>query len=490
MIRAIGRYPQVIVTIFIFGVLGLFIFGSRYYIEQSRQALALETAEAFEISISTLHLFYSKEIVPRAEAAGVELTENFRETTDKIPFPATMTMNYGEELHANRTGMSTAMYSHYPFPNRANRELDNFQKQALAFLEKNPEDPFVKLNTTDDGDVIRYARSIIMEPDCVQCHNDAGVGKPWKVGDFRGVREVSIDLPRSSVIENEMKNLTIGLSITIAVLGMLLMLPTVNILQSTSRANEKLAAELAEKNTDLQQADLQKSRLMKGVGHDLKTPLNAIIGFSDAMQNELFGKMNNEKYKDYASSIHSSGVHLMQMIEQLLTTGIIQDGGWSYHEEEIDLRKLLHSMDPILRVTVEQADMELTLHPAKQDVFLRGDGRAIRQILTNLVDNAVKYSKASQIDIRCDVKKNELILSVQDNGIGIPERDLKKLKEEHYRGKTSQENNSAGLGIGLWLVDNFAKIHGSELIINSTETQGSHFEVHFPPERISLKTTV
>ncbi len=482
--KTIGRHPQIIVAIFILGVFGLFIFGSRYYIEQTRQALAYQTAQAFEISITTLHQFYSKEIVPRARAGGIELTDDLQAAENKIPFPATMTINYGERLELMSAGMTTTMYSAYPFPRRKDRRLDPFQLAALNFLRENPGENYFRFTEVAEREVIRYARGIIMSQDCIECHNTAGIGRQWKVGNFRGVREVVIDLPRADIIEAEMTKVAVLLAITAAIFGGLLMLPTVGILQSSSKVNKTLAAELSEQNTVLEKADLAKSRLMKGVGHDLKTPLNAIIGFSDTMKQEIFGKHGNDKYKDYSESIHTSGLHLLKIIEQLLSTGVIQGSGWSYEEEEIAINPMLNSIEPILRSTVEKAGIEFKVQDLQYDLTLLGDGRAIRQILTNLVDNAVKYSNAKLIKVGFVEKGGKLILTVSDDGTGISEQDLTRLREEHYRGVTSSQKTPAGMGIGLWLVDNFAKMHRAELVIDSTLGKGSSFSVHFPPDRI------
>ncbi len=482
--RTIGRHPQIVVAIFILGVVGLFIVGSKHYLEQTRQALAFETAKAFEISITTLHHFYSKEIVPRAKAGGIELTDDLSSSIDKIPFPATMTINYGEELENVSAGMTTSMYSTYPFPGRASRKLDPFQLAALNFLKEHPEDHFYRFAKIANRDVIRYSKGIFMNTDCIECHNSAGIGRKWAVGDFRGVREVIIDLPRADELEQEMTKFAIILAVLATIFGSIVMLPTVRILQSTSKTNRILADELSAKNAVLENADLAKNRLMKGVGHDLKTPLNAIIGFSDTMNNEIFGKLGNEKYKDYSQSIHSSGLHLLRMIDQLLNTGAIQDTGWSYEEEALAINPMLASIEPVLRAATEMAGIKFELEYLPTELTLIGDGRALRQILTNLVDNAVKYSKASLITVHCKQEEGKLILSVEDNGIGIFEQELSRLREEHYRGDASPQHHAMGMGIGLWLVDTFAKMHGGELTIDSTVGKGSCFSVIFPPDRL------
>ena len=485
ILKTVGKYPQIIVAIFILGVVGLFTYGTKHYLEKTRQALAFETAKAFEISISTLHQFYSKEIVPRAKAGGIGLTDDLESTTDQIPFPATMTMNFGERLERVSAGMTTSMYSAYPFPGRASRTLDEFEQASLAFLEKKPGKPYYQFTKIDNRDVIRYSREILMNTDCIECHNAANFDHKWSVGDFRGVREVTIDLPNADHLEYEMTEVAIILGILATIFGAIIMLPTVSILHSSSQTNKTLADELSVKNAVLENADLAKSRLMKGVGHDLKTPLNAIIGFSDTMNNEIFGKLGNEKYKDYAKSIHNSGLHLLRMINQLLNTGVIQDTGWSFEEESLAVNPLLSSIEPVLRSAVESAEIKFEIQKLPQDQTLTGDGRALRQILTNLVDNAVKYSNATLITVRCQQEDGRLVLSIEDNGIGISKEELVKLSEEHYRGDSSIKSHATGMGLGLWLVDNFAKMHGGELIIKSTLNEGSCFSVYFPSDRVN-----
>ncbi len=130
------------------------------------------------------------------------------------------------------------------------------------------------------------------------------------------------------------------------------------------------------------------------------------------------------------------------------------------------------------------AGIKFEIQHSPTDLNLKGDGRAVRQILTNLVDNAVKYSKATMITVRCQLETGKLVLSVEDNGIGISETELARLKEEHYRGDVASQHHETGLGMGLWLVDNFAQMHGGELIIDSALGKGSCFSVHFPHDRV------
>ncbi|MCZ4282481.1 ATP-binding protein [Kiloniella laminariae] len=482
--QIIGRHPQVVVGFFILVVFALFLLGSRYYVDQTRKALAYETAKAFEVSITTLHNFYSKDIVPRAEAAGIKLSDDYTAHNDQIPFPATMTITFGEKLQEENTGMVTALYSYYPFKRRAHRILDDFQEKSLEFLAQNPEMVFSRFETLEGREVIRYSKSMLMKKDCVTCHNNSGFNRIWEVGDFRGAREVVIDLPQITALEQEMNSVGVGLAVFVTILGAFLMLPTVGLLQSSARENKRLAVELAEQNTSLESADRAKSRLLKGVGHDLRSPLNAIIGFSEVMQNELLGKLGNEKYIDYSKSIHDSGQHLLRMINQLLSTDNLEGSGWRYEEEIIDISLLISSIEPVLRSSVEKAGIGINVVSLAQDCQLRGDGRALRQMLTNLVDNAVKYSEASKIVVTFKLTKGQLVLAVEDNGIGISGEEIRRLRNENYRGKSSEDKGVQGLGIGLWLVDSFARMHNAELEIVSEEGQGCTFSIIIPAERL------
>ena len=130
------RYPHVTICLLIILTMSGFVLGVRYYAEESRRQTAYDTAKFFEQSISALHRYYSQEIVSRARNAGVELSADFTNFPNKLPFPATLSTEFGGALKEMHPNLDTSLYSDAPFPNRQDRVQDDFEKASLAYLSK------------------------------------------------------------------------------------------------------------------------------------------------------------------------------------------------------------------------------------------------------------------------------------------------------------------------------------------------------------------
>lgn len=122
-----------------------FITGVRHYAEEGKRQAAYSTAKTFQDSIGVLHEYYSREIEPRARAAGVEFSVDFDKTPDKFPYPATLSIKFGEALRDLNPILSTSLYSRTPFPNRKDRVLDRFEEESLTYLETNPKSEFYRI---------------------------------------------------------------------------------------------------------------------------------------------------------------------------------------------------------------------------------------------------------------------------------------------------------------------------------------------------------
>lgn len=215
------RYPHVTICLLIVLTMSGFVVGVRYYAEESRIQTAYDTAKSFEQSISALHLYYSKEIVSRARNAGVELSADFTKHPDKLPFPATLSIEFGGALRELHPNLDTSLYSQAPFPNRRDRVFDDFETASLAYLTENPTGEFHRIETIDGVEVVRFARAMVMQEDCVACHNrpEYGFDGRWKVGDVRGARQVSMPVPDVSPITEQATTAAIALAIFTGILA-------------------------------------------------------------------------------------------------------------------------------------------------------------------------------------------------------------------------------------------------------------------------------
>jgi signal transduction histidine kinase len=482
------RYPHVTVCLLIALTMSGFVLGMRYYADESRKQTAYATAKSFEQSISALHLYYSKEIVSRARNAGVELSADFTRFKDKLPFPATLSTEFGSALRDLHPDFSTNLYSHAPFPNRQNRVLDEFEEASLSYLENNPGKEYFRIQTIDGRDVVRFARSMDMKSDCVDCHNrpENGFERKWKVGDMRGARQVSMPVPDLAPIMERATMAAIFLAIIASLLGGALIWPVMSRLQTTVSRAESLAEALNAKNVALVHASEVKSQFLAGISHDLRTPLNAIVGFAQVLRDDSLGSGEDERTKSYAGFIHESGIHLQGVIEQLLDVSNVDAGKWTMVEENILPRDLIQSIRPMLEAVLAKSGMRLELWIDEEDLAFRADSRALRRILTNLVDNAAKYSKGTIV--RVGVERNgggQVVLSVSDDGVGIAPEAREGVRKLGGRAQDMRLATNLGMGMGLWLVEMLASMHDAPIEISSAPGLGGcRVSIAFPKTRV------
>lgn len=482
------RYPHVTVCLLIALTMAGFVLGVRHYADESRKQAAYDTAKSFEQSITALHLYYSKEIVSRARNAGVSFSADFINHPDKLPFPATLSTEFGGALRELHPNLSTSLYSGAPFPNREDRVLDDFEEASLAFLMRNPGKEFYRIDTIDGVEVVRYARALTMKQDCVACHNrpEYGFERRWNVGEFRGARQVSMPVPDMAPIIDGATTSAIVLAALAAFLGSALIWPIVRRLQTTIERTESMAEALNGKNEALVEASEVKSRFLAGISHDLRTPLNAIVGFAQVLRDGKAGAATDERSKSYASFIFESGLHLQGVIEQLLDVSNVESGKWTMVEETIELADIIRSIRPMLEATLTKQRMRLVLDVDEPQPAIRGDGRALRRILTNLIDNAAKYSNGTVVEIQVtQVSDGGVLLSVSDDGVGIAPDVREQVRKLGGRAEDSLLATNVGMGMGLWLVEMLASMHDATVEIGTSERLGGcSVTISFPLARV------
>jgi len=257
-------------------------------------------------------------------------------------------------------------------------------------------------------------------------------------------------------------------------------------LEDTNRdlQNRALALDVALK--DAEQASNAKSHFLATFSHELRTPLNAIIGFSELMSRELLGKLGNALYKDYARDIHASGTHLLELVDDLLDLARIEAGVDDVKADPIDLVALAEEVMNILSVLAEQHDVTMRLECQKKLPQLLGDERKIRQVLINLVNNAIKFNvEKGRITIRMRTDDAGLHIDVEDTGLGIAEADLPLVLSRFGQVDSERRRRNAGVGIGLPLSGVLVRQHGGDLDIKSKLGEGTCITISFSPERLA-----
>jgi signal transduction histidine kinase len=235
-----------------------------------------------------------------------------------------------------------------------------------------------------------------------------------------------------------------------------------------------------------------KSGFLATMSHELRTPLNAIIGFSEMMQREVLGALGNEQYRAYVDDIHASGSHLLQIINDILDLSKAEAGKIDLSEDMFDLRDIMRAVDQLTAGHVYAAELTQSADLPDDLPPLRGDERKTKQVLVNLITNAVKFTPAGgriAITARFD-PEDGLAITVTDSGIGIAEGDLDRVLKPFEQVDSSLSRQHQGTGLGLPLVKAIMEAHGGRLRLKSTLGAGTTVTVVFPPERVILDPAV
>jgi len=233
-------------------------------------------------------------------------------------------------------------------------------------------------------------------------------------------------------------------------------------------------------------ASRAKSGFLATVSHELRTPLNAIIGFSEMMLREVLGALGNEQYRAYASDIHASGSHLLQIINDILDLSKAESGKLELYEDVFDLNDIIRAVGQLTSTRIRDAGLSNATHLPDDLPLLRADERKTKQVLLNLVTNAAKFTpRGGHIEITgsYDVEAG-LTLTVADNGIGIAPDDIGRVLEPFVQVDSSLSRQHQGTGLGLPLVKAIMELHGGALTLDSTVGVGTRVKITFPPERV------
>ena len=240
----------------------------------------------------------------------------------------------------------------------------------------------------------------------------------------------------------------------------------------------------------------QASRLrldsLAHMSHELRTPLNAIIGFSDAMVHEIFGSIEVPKYREYADSIKQAGHHLLGIINDTLDTARVQAGHLVLHEEHVFLPQLIQETHNFLHERAEKARVTLRTEVDASLRPLRGDMRRLRQVLLNLVSNALKFTPADgTVTVRawCDANKTTWV-QVSDTGVGMKEEDIATAMMPFGQVDNALMPQGEGTGLGLPLSRTLIEAHNGMFTLTSQLGRGTTATFSLPPERVQERMLI
>jgi two-component system cell cycle sensor histidine kinase PleC len=254
-------------------------------------------------------------------------------------------------------------------------------------------------------------------------------------------------------------------------------------------ANEDLAAALRiarddalRKRYEAETANASKTAFLANMSHELRTPLNAILGFSDIIAHQSMGHGQMERYADYASDIHSSGVHLLSLINDMLDVAKIESGRMEIEPHWVDPLAVAQNVIRLMEPHAEQKRQTLEIASAQDMPLVLADERALRQMLLNLLSNAVKFSpQEGRIIISCTAcSDGGLEIAVRDNGPGIPEEKLERVMEPFSQIDNRFDREAGGTGLGLALVNGLARLHGGRVALTNNPDAGLTAAIYLP----------
>ncbi len=233
-------------------------------------------------------------------------------------------------------------------------------------------------------------------------------------------------------------------------------------------------------------ASRAKSDFLAGMSHELRTPLNAIIGFSDVIASEIFGAIPQKRYIEYIADINQSGVHLLNLINDILDISKIESGTVKLNESTVKISKAVDISIRLVSNKVQQGGITIEKKLPGNLPALRADERRVNQILLNLVSNAVKFTpQGGKVTISATVRASgALVLSVTDTGVGISADQIENVMSEFGQIDNAVAREQEGTGLGLPLTRGLMDIHGGTLEINSKPGKGTKVMAVFPKERV------
>jgi two-component system cell cycle sensor histidine kinase PleC len=261
------------------------------------------------------------------------------------------------------------------------------------------------------------------------------------------------------------------------------------LLELTVQQAHRRLIELDNARHAAESAAAARSRFLATVSHELRTPLNAIIGFSDLLLMQIEGGGKAMKLDEYLTDIRSSGRHLLQIINDILDFSKLETGAVNLDEAEFELQPMMEAAVRIARGQSESKEVTLDAHAIDGETVLHGDERKLRQVLLNLISNAVKFTpRGGRVEIMSyPGLAGTWVIAVRDTGLGIAEADLERVFEPFVQADGNIDRASSGTGLGLPLSRRLVELHGGTLHLESKVGIGTTAIVTLPPERVTAR---
>ncbi|NRA21235.1 MAG: DUF3365 domain-containing protein [Oceanospirillaceae bacterium] len=475
-------------------------------------ASAIESSKRHAAVISEFRSLYTSEVITPAMKAGIEVSHDYFLKDNAIPLPATLSLLLSEKMREHGLAISTNLYSLYPFPwRKKNGGLrDDFEKAAWQALSINPKEPYYRIKEIDGVLTIRYAIADTLKPLCVSCHNTHPQSPKtnWNVGDLRGVLEVSAPLTGAAQGANTffIRMLFMFSALLIFAFAAFsfifknlqnnnLTLDTLNykLKRSIKRHKEvevqlQTANQLAHLEKDQAQiaqqeaisANKAKSTFLENISHEIRTPMNAILGYTQILKED---KSLQEDNQHYLSIINASGNHLLNLINDILDSSMLESGAVKLQVKNFDLLEICRSTIAMFSLKATQKNILLTFCTdiTADSLFVNGDQLRLRQVVINLVGNAIKFTSRGKVTLCLKALEDSVFnFQIIDTGIGIKAQFQEVIFDAFNQGGVSTKYG--GTGLGLNIAKKCLKLMSSDIKLISAAGEGSvfSFEICLP----------
>ena len=271
-----------------------------------------------------------------------------------------------------------------------------------------------------------------------------------------------------------------------------------SMLKKISLLNEraKLIAQLGEANIQLRELDRLKSAFLANISHELRTPMNSIIGYSDLLLDGVDGPINEEQNKSL-DKIIDNAKHLLQLINNLLDLSKIESGKIEIEAVQFNLKGLIDSVVPFFKGMITKKGLTLDIDIEENLPLVCGDEDKIKHVLINLLNNAIKFTHEGGIIIRAKISDRGIQpgespifaeVCVEDTGIGIKDEDLDKIFKKFMQADISASRRYEGTGLGLSIARGLIALHNGMIWVTSEYGKGSQFYFTIPLKKETLET--